>query len=65
MLFGTIFGVLIIPGLYYFFGKLQEGRQLIKDEDETPLSERYVEQNSTAALSSRIQKIINRILNKK
>ncbi len=65
MLFGTIFGVLIIPGLYYFFGKLQEGRQLIKDEDETPLSERYVEQNSTAALSTRIQKIINRILNKK
>src|SRR6185503_13934627 len=38
MLFGTIFGVLIVPGLYFIFGKLSEGRQLIHDEDENPLS---------------------------
>lgn len=39
MLFGTVFGVIIVPGLYYIFGHLAEGRQLIKDEDEVPLTE--------------------------
>ncbi|MES2389606.1 MAG: efflux RND transporter permease subunit [Bacteroidota bacterium] len=39
MLFGTIFGVIIVPGLYYLFGKLADGRQLIKDEHEKPLTE--------------------------
>ncbi|UZR96625.1 efflux RND transporter permease subunit [Chondrinema litorale] len=39
MLFGTIFGVLIIPGLYYIFGKLADGKKLIRDEYDEPLSE--------------------------
>lgn len=39
MLFGTIFGVILIPGLYYVFGKMAAGRKLIQDEDETPLTE--------------------------
>jgi hydrophobic/amphiphilic exporter-1 (mainly G- bacteria), HAE1 family len=39
MLFGTVFGVLIVPGLYYIFGSLAEGKQLIKEEDERPLTE--------------------------
>ena len=39
MLFGTVFGVIIVPGLYYIFGSLAEGRKLIQDEDENPLSE--------------------------
>ena len=65
MLFGTIFGIIVVPGLYYFFGKIQEGRQLIKDESDIPLSEEYVESHSDSALSKRFQKIINRILNKK
>jgi HAE1 family hydrophobic/amphiphilic exporter-1 len=39
MLLGTIFGVLIIPGLYYIFAKLAEGRQLIRDEYDRPLTE--------------------------
>ncbi len=42
MLFGTIFGVIIIPGLYYIFGSLADGRQLINDEDEEPLSEHLI-----------------------
>ena len=65
MLFGTIFGVIVVPGLYYIFGKLQEGRSLIRDEDKNPLSEAYVENNSDDGLSKRIQNIIKRILNKK
>ncbi len=43
MLFGTVFGVLVVPGLYYIFAKLQEGSSLIRDEDENPLTEDYVE----------------------
>jgi hydrophobic/amphiphilic exporter-1 (mainly G- bacteria), HAE1 family len=64
MLFGTVFGVIVVPGLYYIFGKMQEGRHLVKDEDENPLSEQYVESGSESALNNRIKKIINRIINK-
>lgn len=46
MLFGTIFGVIIIPGLYFIFAKLAEGRKLIKGEDENPLSEDFAESQS-------------------
>ena len=42
MVFGTLFGVLIIPGLYYIFGTLADGRNLIKGEHNEPLSEEYV-----------------------
>ena len=42
MLFGTIFGVIIVPGLYFIFGKLAEGRKLIKHEDENSLTEDFV-----------------------
>jgi hydrophobic/amphiphilic exporter-1 (mainly G- bacteria), HAE1 family len=41
MLVGTIVGVLIIPGLYYLFGRLDGGRKLLKDESVQPLSERF------------------------
>src|SRR5262249_48852495 len=39
MLLGTVIGVLIIPGLYYLFGKLSDGRKLLNDEADGPLSE--------------------------
>lgn len=39
MLIGTIFGVLLIPGLYYIFGKIAEKHQLVKNEEENPLTE--------------------------
>lgn len=39
MLIGTIAGVIMIPGLYYVFGKLAARRKLIRDEDENPLTE--------------------------
>ena len=40
MLFGTFFGVLIVPGLYFIFGTLAQGRQLIRNEAITPLTEK-------------------------
>jgi HAE1 family hydrophobic/amphiphilic exporter-1 len=42
MLFGTFIGVLIIPGLYYIFGIMADGRNLIKDETHESLSGSYV-----------------------
>ena len=42
MVLGTIIGVVIIPGLYYVFGRLVEGRSLIRNESDEPLSEEYV-----------------------
>lgn len=42
MLFGTLLGVLVIPGLYYVFARLIAGRQIIRDEHTEPLSEEYV-----------------------
>lgn len=42
MLFGTIFGVIIVPGLYFIFGSLADGRHMIRDEHEMPLTEGFV-----------------------
>lgn len=41
MLFGTIFGVIVIPGLYYIFGSLADGKALIRKEETEPLTETY------------------------
>jgi HAE1 family hydrophobic/amphiphilic exporter-1 len=39
MIFGTVFGVIIIPGLYVLFAKISEKKILVKDEEENPLTE--------------------------
>lgn len=39
MLIGTVFGLLIIPGLYYIFGKIASRSKLASYENENPLSE--------------------------
>ncbi len=41
MLFGTVFGVIIVPGLYYVFGSLAAKSKLINDENEYPVSEGF------------------------
>lgn len=61
MMFGTIFGVIIVPGLYYIFAKLQEGRSLIKGEDLNPLTEELVENREDSALIKQVKKIIKKI----
>jgi HAE1 family hydrophobic/amphiphilic exporter-1 len=57
MLFGTLIGVLVIPGLYFVFGKMIEGKSLIKDEAHSSLSEAYVTQESSASLLKKIAKL--------
>lgn len=39
MLLGTVFGVVIVPGLYYVFAHLAGGRSLIRGEEDVPLTE--------------------------
>lgn len=41
MLVGTLIGVFIIPGLYYIVAKLADGRSLIRDEHDEPLTETF------------------------
>ena len=52
MLLGTIFGVIIVPGLYYIFGSLAEGRKLVNDEEFSPLTESHhtIEKKDTSLL---------------
>jgi hydrophobic/amphiphilic exporter-1 (mainly G- bacteria), HAE1 family len=39
MFIGTVMGVMVIPGLYYLFAKFSDGRKLLGDEVDEPLSE--------------------------
>ena len=48
MLTGTVIGVLIIPGLYYLFGRMADGRSLIKNEADEPLTEVLERQGQAA-----------------
>jgi len=44
MLVGTVVGVLVIPGLYYVFASMIQGRKLISDERDEPVSEQFIRQ---------------------
>ncbi len=48
MLTGTLIGVLVIPGLYYLFGRIADKRNLISDEADEPLSEVFERQANEA-----------------
>lgn len=41
MLVGTLIGVFVIPGLYYLVAKFADGKSLIRDEHDEPLSELF------------------------
>ncbi len=62
MLFGTVFGVIVVPGLYFIFGSLQEGKKLINDENLNPLTEDFAEGQNEAVLSRNIRKMITKFL---
>ena len=57
MLLGTVFGVLLVPGLYYIFAKLAEGKRLIQDEDFNPLTEDLAQGESKASFIKKLQKL--------
>ncbi|MBP92583.1 MAG: hydrophobe/amphiphile efflux-1 family RND transporter [Flavobacteriaceae bacterium] len=71
MLIGTLFGVLIIPGLYYIFAKMAEGKSLIQDESFEPLSENFIRNSEAEKQSkantesiSKLKKLINKLKKK-
>ena len=39
MLLGTVFGVILIPGLYYIFARIAEKNPIVENENENPLTE--------------------------
>jgi HAE1 family hydrophobic/amphiphilic exporter-1 len=39
MIFGTVFGVLLVPGIYYIFAKISEKHIIVEGEEENPLTE--------------------------
>ena len=67
MLLGTLFGVIIVPGLYYVFGSWSEGKKLIQDEDENPLTEDFVERSSETFWLKKLQKLalMSKVLKRK
>jgi len=69
MLFGTIIGVVIIPGLYYVFAKMSDGRKLIQDEADEALSESYIRgsnwQSKTSESLKKANNLIKRLMRKK
>jgi HAE1 family hydrophobic/amphiphilic exporter-1 len=42
MISGTLIGILIVPGLYFAFATLVDGKKLLKDETQTTLTEAIV-----------------------
>ncbi|MBX2872860.1 MAG: efflux RND transporter permease subunit [Saprospiraceae bacterium] len=57
MLIGTVFGVLIIPGLYFTLAKLVEGKDFLKGESHIPVSETIGNEPTKASLLKKITKL--------
>jgi len=64
MIFGTLFGVIIVPGLFVIFGSIAQGRKLIRDEDTNPLSEDLGERASNPRMFRTVKRVINVIKRK-
>ncbi|MCX7607432.1 MAG: efflux RND transporter permease subunit, partial [Bacteroidia bacterium] len=45
VLLGTVLGVFVIPGLYFIFAKLGEGKQLLQDQEKRSLTEEFVQES--------------------
>ncbi|MAU72022.1 MAG: hydrophobe/amphiphile efflux-1 family RND transporter [Pseudozobellia sp.] len=69
MLMGTLFGVLVIPGLYYIFAKMADGRSLIKGESNEPVSEEFIRlsesESKTKAALREIKKLLKKLTKRK
>lgn len=64
MLIGTIFGVMVIPGLYYVFANLSKGRSLIQEEASEPVSEEFVRISETKSETESKLREITKLLKK-
>ncbi|WP_158974153.1 efflux RND transporter permease subunit [Cellulophaga sp. L1A9] len=64
MLIGTLFGVLVIPGLYYIFGTMADGRSLIKGEATEPVSEEFIRESETEGKTRAALREVKKLLKK-
>jgi HAE1 family hydrophobic/amphiphilic exporter-1 len=48
MLLGTVIGVIVIPGLYYLFARISDGRELLRDETDIPITEGHARNPDSA-----------------
>ena len=62
MLIGTLAGVIIIPGLYYFFATISDGRDLIKNEYHEPISEELMRVSEQESKLKKINKLLKKLL---
>ncbi|MCU0328112.1 MAG: efflux RND transporter permease subunit [Chitinophagales bacterium] len=62
MLLGTTIGVIIIPGLYYIFGTMIDGKKLLKEENLQSISASIVENaNQNSDIIEKIKSIFQKI----
>lgn len=64
MLMGTVFGVIIIPGLYYVFATMADGKGLIQDQNFEPISEEFMNASEGKSSLSLKLKAMNKQLKK-
>ena len=68
MLIGTLFGVLVIPGLYFIFANLATGRGLIKNETAETVSHEFVRSLEEIKITqdevSKLRQLLNRFAKK-
>lgn len=67
MISGALIGVLVIPGLYFMFGSLVDGKKLLQDENLTPLTEliggkKYRNRKKTRKLKSILKLFLRKFL---
>ncbi|AIY11846.1 MULTISPECIES: efflux RND transporter permease subunit [Cellulophaga] len=64
MLMGTFIGVLIIPGLYYIFATMADGRSLIKGEATEPVSEEFIRESEAGGKTKATLREVKKLLKK-
>lgn len=64
MLIGTLAGVIIIPGLYYIFATIADGRDLIKNEHHEPMSEEFMRESNTKIRLRKVSKLLKKLTNR-
>lgn len=58
MIAGTVIGVLIIPGLYFAFASLVDGKKLLKDEVHTSITESILRRKKHREQKTRLIKLL-------
>ena len=64
MVSGTLLGVILIPGLYYFFAHLIKGKSYILEEYDEPISEAFIRQDEETNMLRKQIKKLSKLVNR-